>query len=291
LREVVAAHGIGAKKSLGQNFLFDLNLARRIARAAEPCEAAAIVEIGPGPGGLTRALLAEGARKVIAVERDPRCLSALAEIAAAALGRLEIVEADALALDLAPLVGPERPARICANLPYNVATPLLTGWIETAQWPPFFDRLVLMFQREVAERIVATPRERAAYGRLAVLCNWRCTTRILFDVAPAAFTPAPKVTSAIVELVPRAMPLPCDLALLQEVTLAAFGQRRKMLRQSLRALIGSAATELCETAGIVPTARAEEIGIDGFVSLARALAGYRARALLESAPDGTPSSR
>jgi 16S rRNA (adenine1518-N6/adenine1519-N6)-dimethyltransferase len=270
LREVVAAHGIAAKKSLGQNFLFDLNLARRIARAAAPQEAAIIVEIGPGPGGLTRALLAEGARKVIVVERDQRCLSALEDIARAAQGRLEIVAGDALAIDLAGRVGAARPARICANLPYNVATAMLTGWIETEVWPPWFDRLVLMFQKEVAERIVATPRQRAAYGRLGVLCNWRCETRILFEISPAAFTPPPKVTSALVELVPRADPLPCDAAGLGAVTLAAFGQRRKMLRQSLKALVGGDPTEILLDCGIAPTARAEEIDVAGFVRLARA---------------------
>jgi len=271
LREVVARHGLAAKKALGQNFLFDLNLTRRIARAASPLTAATIVEIGPGPGGLTRALLAEGAPKVIAIERDERCLSALAEIAAHCPGRLEVVAGDALEIDLAALVGPSRPARICANLPYNVATALLTRWIETEPWPPWFDRLVLMFQREVAERIVASPAQRAAYGRLAVLCNWRCETRILFDISPAAFTPAPKVTSAVVELTPRAAPLPCPAKLLSEVTQAAFGQRRKMLRQSLKALGRGDATELLARAQIDPTARAEEIDVAGFAALARTL--------------------
>jgi 16S rRNA (adenine1518-N6/adenine1519-N6)-dimethyltransferase len=271
LREVVAAHGIGAKKSLGQNFLFDLNLARRIARAAAPRSAETIVEIGPGPGGLTRALLAEGARKVIAIERDPRCLAALQEIVGVAPGRLDVVEGDALGMDFERLVGAPRPARICANLPYNVATVLLTGWIETGAWPPWFDRLVLMFQKEVAERIVATPRQRAAYGRLAVLCNWRCETRILFEISPAAFTPPPKVTSALVELVPRADPLPCDPSALAAVTQAAFGQRRKMLRQSLKALIGDDVTDVLRACGIAPTSRAEEIDVAGFVALARLL--------------------
>lgn len=274
LREVVAAHGIAARKSLGQNFLFDLNLARRIARAAAPRDAATIVEIGPGPGGLTRALLAEGARKVIAIERDPRCLAALEDIAHACPNRLEIVSGDALRIDLGELVGAARPARICANLPYNVATSLLTTWIEAATWPPWFDRLVLMFQKEVAERIVATPRQRAAYGRLAVLCNWRCQTRILFEVSPAAFTPPPKVTSALVELEPRPDPLLCDAARLAEVTQAAFGQRRKMLRQSLKSLLGGDPSSSLVAAGIAPTARAEEVDVAGFVRLARALAGY-----------------
>lgn len=275
LREVVAAHGLDAKKSLGQNFLFDLNLTRRIARAASPRDAAAVVEIGPGPGGLTRALLAEGAKKIIAIERDDRCLAALGEIAAHYPGRLEIIASDALETDLAALVGSARPARICANLPYNIATALLTRWLESEPWPPWFDRLVLMFQREVAERIVATPTQRAAYGRLAILSNWRCETRILFDISPSAFTPPPKVTSALVELTPRAAPLACAARLLSEVTQAAFGQRRKMLRQSLKSLAGSDAAALLARAQIAPTARAEEIDISGFVALARALEDMR----------------
>ncbi len=275
LREVVAAHGLAAQKSLGQNFLFDLNLTARIARAAGPLEEATIVEIGPGPGGLTRALLAEGARRVIAIERDARCLPALAEIAAYYPGRLEIVEGDALATDIAALVGADRPARVCANLPYNIATALLTGWLEAATWPPVFDRFVLMFQKEVAERIVATPKARADYGRLAVLANWRCTTRILFDVSPAAFTPPPKVTSSVVELVPRAAPLACDVRLLAAVTQAAFGQRRKMLRQSLKSL-GVDALALLARTRIEPTKRAEEIDVAGFVALANGLKEMRA---------------
>jgi 16S rRNA (adenine1518-N6/adenine1519-N6)-dimethyltransferase len=275
LREVAAAHGLLAKKSLGQNFLFDLNLTRRIARAAAPLTRATIVEIGPGPGGLTRALLTEGARKVIAVERDARCLPALAEIANHYLGRLEIIEGDALEVDLGPLVGEASPARVCANLPYNIATALLVRWLETEPWPPWFDRLTLMFQREVAERIVASPVERAAYGRLAVLCNWRCETRILFAVAASAFTPPPAVTSALVELVPRAAPLPCAARFLSEVTQAAFGQRRKMLRQSLKSLAGGDAMSLLLRANIHPTLRAEEIGIEGFVALAQALGDVR----------------
>ena len=275
LREVVAAHGLDARKSLGQNFLFDLNLTRRIARAAAPLDEATIVEIGPGPGGLTRALMAEGARKVIAIERDARCLAALGEIAAHYRGRVEIIAGDALEVDLAALVGGARPARICANLPYNIATALLTRWLESEPWPSWFDRLTLMFQREVAERIVATPLQRAAYGRLAVLSNWRCETRILFDISPSAFTPPPKVTSSLVELTPRAEPLACEARLLSEVTQAAFGQRRKMLRQSLKSLAGSDAAELLVRSGIAPTARAEEIDISGFVALARALEQMR----------------
>jgi 16S rRNA (adenine1518-N6/adenine1519-N6)-dimethyltransferase len=270
LREVVAAHGLNAKKSLGQNFLFDLNLTGKIARAAGPRDAAVIVEIGPGPGGLTRALLSEGAAHVIAIERDARCLAALADIAAHYPGQLTLIEADALGMDLGALVGDRRPARICANLPYNIATVLLASWLETEPWPPWFDRLVLMFQKEVALRIIATPAARADYGRLAVLANWRCATRILFDVPAAAFTPPPKVTSAVVELVPRQNPLPCDVKLLAEVTQAAFGQRRKMLRQSLKSL-GVDPIALLDATGIEPTKRAEEIDVDGFVALARAL--------------------
>jgi 16S rRNA (adenine1518-N6/adenine1519-N6)-dimethyltransferase len=275
LREVVARHGLDARKALGQNFLFDLNLTARIARAAGPLAGATIVEVGPGPGGLTRALLAEGAGKVIAIERDARCLPALAEIAAHYPSRLDIVAGDALEIDLGALLGAARPARICANLPYNIATALLTRWLEGEVWPPWFDRLTLMFQREVAERIVATPAQRAAYGRLAVLCNWRCETRILFDVSPAAFTPPPKVTSSVVELRPREKPLTCEGRLLSAVTQAAFGQRRKMLRQSLKSLGAVDVMALLAEAGIAPTARAEEIGVEGFVVLARALGNAR----------------
>ena len=269
LRDVVASHGLAAKKTLGQNFIFDLNLTGRIARAAGPLAGTRVVEVGPGPGGLTRALLAEGA-EVVAIERDERCLTALAEIAAHYPGRLQILAEDAMSTDFAALCGDGSPTRICANLPYNVATPLLTGWLESEPWPPWFDRLTLMFQREVAERIVATPRERAAYGRLAVLANWRCSTRILFDVPRQSFIPPPNVTSSIVELVPRIAPLPCAARSLSAVTQAAFGQRRKMLRQSLRSL-GVDPAALLEAAGIEPTRRAEEIEIAGFVALAVAL--------------------
>lgn len=273
LRDIVRKYGLSAKKSLGQNFLFDLNLTGRIARAAGPLEDATIVEVGPGPGGLTRALLTEGAGKVIAIERDERCVAALGEIAAAYPGRLNVVAADALALDIAALVrehAPRGPVRICANLPYNIGTALLVRWIETEPWPPWFDRLTLMFQREVAERVVATPADRANYGRLAVLCAWRTEARILFDVPARAFTPPPKVHSAVVELVPRRQPLPCDARALVSVTQAAFGQRRKMLRQSLRSLPNTNATELLERAGLDPTRRAEEVDLQGFVALARA---------------------
>ncbi len=271
LREVVARHGLDARKALGQNFLFDLNLTAKIARAAGPLEGATIVEIGPGPGGLTRALLAQGAGRVIAIERDARCLPALAEIAAHYPGRLTVIAGDALETDAAALVrahGLGGPARICANLPYNIATQLLAGWIEAEPWPSVFDRYVLMFQKEVALRIVATPRERADYGRLAVLCGWRTRARILFDVPPAAFTPPPKVTSSVVELVPNPEPLACDARALSRVTQAAFGQRRKMLRQSLKSLGDAGA--LLAAAGIEETKRAEEVDVAGFVALARA---------------------
>jgi 16S rRNA (adenine1518-N6/adenine1519-N6)-dimethyltransferase len=275
LREVVARHGLDARKALGQNFLFDLNLTARIARAAGPLEGVAVVEVGPGPGGLTRALLAAGARRVIAIERDERALPALAEIGAHWPGRLEVIAADALAVRPETLIAKANGARlrICANLPYNIATPLLTGWLEAESWPPFFDRLVLMFQREVALRIVATPDERADYGRLGVLAGWRTQARILFDVPPAAFTPPPKVTSSVVELVPRPAPDPCDARVLSALTQATFGQRRKMVRQSLKSFAASRGLELVALlaeAGLKPTMRAEEVPVAGFAALARA---------------------
>jgi 16S rRNA (adenine1518-N6/adenine1519-N6)-dimethyltransferase len=269
LREVIRRHGLTAKKSLGQNFLLDLNLTARIARAAGPLEGATAVEIGPGPGGLTRALLAEGAKRVIAVERDRRAVAALQEIAAHYPGRLEIVEGDALIFN-ARNHGIAAPARVVANLPYNIATALLVGWLTAEPWPPWYEALVLMFQREVAERIVAKPGSKT-YGRLSVLAGWRCEAKILFHVSPRAFVPAPKVTSALVRLIPRAAPLPCDAAALQKVTEAAFGQRRKMLRQSLKSL-GGDTTALLDAADIAPTARAEEIAVEGFVKLARNIA-------------------
>jgi 16S rRNA (adenine1518-N6/adenine1519-N6)-dimethyltransferase len=269
LREVIRRHGLAAKKSLGQNFLLDLNLTARIARAGGALDGVTAVEIGPGPGGLTRALLAEGAARVIAVERDARAIAALAEIAAHYSGRLSVVEGDALEFDAPAHLAGGR-ARVIANLPYNIATALLVDWLTAEPWPPWYDALVLMFQREVAERIVAAPGGKA-YGRLSVLAGWRCDARIMFDVAPSAFVPRPKVTSAVVRLVPRAAPLPCDAQALQRVTEAAFGQRRKMLRQSLKTL-GRDPLALLETAGIAPTARAEEIPVAGFVKLARAFA-------------------
>jgi 16S rRNA (adenine1518-N6/adenine1519-N6)-dimethyltransferase len=268
LREVISRHGLRAKRSLGQNFLLDLNLTARIARAAGPFGDTTVVEIGPGPGGLTRALLAQGARLVIAVERDQRATPALAQIAERYPGRLDVVAADALTFDPSSRLGGAR-ARIVANLPYNIATVLLISWLTLEPWPPWYDRLVLMFQREVAERIAARPGSKS-YGRLSVLAGWRSEARILFDVAASAFVPMPKVTSTLVELVPRPAPLHCDAQALQRVTQAAFGQRRKMLRQSLRSL-GVDPLGLLAAAGIAETARAEEISIEGFVALARAL--------------------
>jgi 16S rRNA (adenine1518-N6/adenine1519-N6)-dimethyltransferase len=267
LRDVIRQHGLSAKKSLGQNFLLDLNLTGRIARAAGPLEGATVIEIGPGPGGLTRALLAEGARQVIAVERDRRAIAALGEIAAHYPDRLEIVAGDALEFDVpAGLAG--RPVRIVANLPYNIATALLVSWLTIEPWPPWYDRMVLMFQREVAERIVAPPGSKT-YGRLSVLAGWRTKAKILFDVHPSNFVPQPKVTSSVVEFIPRPVPMPSDRGLLARVSEAAFGQRRKMLRQSLRTLTADP-LPLLAAANIAPTARAEEIPVEGFVALARA---------------------
>ncbi|HTZ01634.1 MAG TPA: 16S rRNA (adenine(1518)-N(6)/adenine(1519)-N(6))-dimethyltransferase RsmA [Xanthobacteraceae bacterium] len=269
LREVIRRHGLNAKKSLGQNFLFDLNLASRIARSAGPLAGVTVVEVGPGPGGLTRALLALGAAKVVAVERDERAIAALQEIAALYPGRLDIVSADALTFDPAPHL-PSTPARIIANLPYNIATALLVGWLSIEPWPPWYDAAVLMFQREVAERIVAAPGSKD-YGRLSVLVQWRCEARIMFDVNAAAFVPPPKVTSSLVRIVPRTAPLACERKLLERVTQAAFGQRRKMLRQSLKSL-GADTLGLIAQAGLDPTSRAEDISVAGFVALAQALA-------------------
>jgi 16S rRNA (adenine1518-N6/adenine1519-N6)-dimethyltransferase len=267
LRDVIRRHGLTAKKSLGQNFLLDLNLTSRIARAAGPLERVTVVEVGPGPGGLTRALLAQGAQRVIAIERDPRAIEALKEVAEYYPGRLELIEGDALEFNPAPHLSGAK-AVVVANLPYNIATPLLIGWLSAEPWPPWYDRLILMFQREVAERIVAPPGSKT-YGRLSVLTTWRTESRILFDIAPSAFVPAPKVTSSVVELRPRTAPLACDRGMLERVTEAAFGQRRKMLRQSLKSLDVDPASLLNE-AGIEPTARAEQIPMEGFVALARA---------------------
>ena len=270
LRETIRRHGLSARKSLGQNFLLDLNLTGRIARAAGPLAGVTVVEIGPGPGGLTRALLAEGARRVIAIERDERAIAALDEIAAHYPGCLTTVAGDALTIDVGPLLD-GGPTRIAANLPYNIATALLIGWLTVEPWPPWYDRMVLMFQREVAERIVAEPGTKS-YGRLSVLARWRTRPKILFDIAPSAFVPPPKVTSSVVELVPRAEPFSCDRRALERVTAAAFGQRRKMLRASLKSL-GRDPVPLLENAGLDPTARAEDIPVEGFVALARGLTG------------------
>ncbi|HXQ84197.1 MAG TPA: 16S rRNA (adenine(1518)-N(6)/adenine(1519)-N(6))-dimethyltransferase RsmA [Xanthobacteraceae bacterium] len=272
LREVIRQHGLVARKSLGQNFLFDLNLAARIARAGGPLAGATVLEVGPGPGGLTRALLSLGATRIIAVERDDRAIAALQEIAALYPDRLEIIAADALTFDPRPRLG-RGPVRIIANLPYNIATALLVNWLSAEPWPPWYDSAVLMFQREVAERIVAAPGSKS-YGRLSVFAQWRCEARILFDINASAFVPPPKVKSSLVRFVPRAEPLACGRALLEAVTQAAFGQRRKMLRQSLRAL-GADVPALLAAAGLDATARAEDISVEGFVLLARALALQR----------------
>ncbi|MDH3262408.1 MAG: 16S rRNA (adenine(1518)-N(6)/adenine(1519)-N(6))-dimethyltransferase RsmA [Paracoccaceae bacterium] len=269
LREVIARHGLVARKALGQNFLLDLNLTAKIARLAGDLSQADVLEVGPGPGGLTRGLLAEGARRVLAVEKDARCLPALAEIAAAYPGRLEVVNADALGVDAAARLTP--PVKVVANLPYNVGTELLVRWLSPASWPPFWESLTLMFQKEVAERIVAGPGGKA-YGRLAVLAQWRSEPRIVMTLPPEAFTPPPKVSSAVVHI--HALPaprFPADPALLTKVVAAAFNQRRKMLRASLRGLAPDIEARLA-AAGLNPTARAEEIPVEGFAALARELA-------------------
>lgn len=264
LREVIARHGLAARKALGQHFLLDLNLTARIARAAGPLEAGITIEVGPGPGGLTRALLDSGAGRVVAIERDERCLAALAEIADAFPGRLTIVAGDALEIDAAAIGAP--PRRIVANLPYNISTALLLRWLRRID---AFESLTLMFQKEVVDRLTAAPRS-ADYGRLTVITRWLCEVRPLFNVAQQAFTPPPKVVSSVVRLVPRPQPLaPADFATLERVTAAAFGQRRKMLRSSLKAL-GDADALLAAT-GLPPTARAEELGVEDFCALARAV--------------------
>lgn len=273
LREVIAAHGLSARKALGQNFLMDLNLTGRIARSAGDLAACDVLEIGPGPGGLTRALLAEGARHVVAIERDDRCLPALAEIAAAWPGRLTVLPGDALAVDPLPHLTP--PVRIVANLPYNVGTELLVRWLTPAAWPPFWESLTLMFQREVAERIVAPPGGKA-YGRLSLLAQWRCEARISFEIPPRAFTPPPKVTSAVVQLNRLPAPrFPAEPAVLSRVVALAFGQRRKMLRASLKPL-GPEVPGWLAAAGIPETERAEQVSLEAFCALSRLVAGARA---------------
>jgi 16S rRNA (adenine1518-N6/adenine1519-N6)-dimethyltransferase len=268
LCEVIAAHGLAPRKSLGQNFLLDLNLTAKIARQAGDLSGADVLEVGPGPGGLTRALLAGGARKVLAIEKDPRCLPALAEIAAAHPGRLEVVQGDALSVDAAARLTP--PIRVVANLPYNVGTELLVRWLTPPRWPPFWQSLTLMFQREVAERIVATPGSKA-YGRLALLAAWRCDARIVMTLPPAAFTPPPKVSSAVVHLTALPEPrYPADAAVLQRVVAMAFNQRRKMLRAALRGLCPDI-EDVLTAAGIRPTDRAETLTLEQFCTLARAV--------------------
>ena len=269
LREVIAAHGLSARKSLGQNFLLDLNLTAKIARQAGDLTQTDVLEIGPGPGGLTRGLLASGARKVLAVEKDARCIPALEEIAAAYPGKLEIVEGDALEVD--PLRHLTPPIRIVANLPYNVGTELLVRWLTPPKWPPFWHSLTLMFQREVAERIVAQPGSKA-YGRLAVLAQWRSEARIVMSLPPGAFTPPPKVSSAVVHLTALPAPrYPADPAVLSRVVAAAFNQRRKMLRAALKGLAPDIEDTL-KAAGLNPTDRAEQVPLEGFCALARELA-------------------
>lgn len=267
LREIIAKYGLSAKKSLGQNFLLDLNLTGRIARAAGPLDGVSVYEVGPGPGGLTRALLAEGAAHVLAVEQDTRAIPALEEVRAAFGNRLTIREADALSFDPAPHLSP--PARIVANLPYNIGTALLINWLSAEPWPPWFDRMVLMFQKEVAERIVAQPGSKT-YGRLSVLSQWRCHVRRAFDIEPRAFTPPPSVVSTVVTFAPKTDARPLPVSAVEKVTAAAFGQRRKMIRASLKPLAGGKCTveAVLEKAGIPGTKRAEELSVDQFLDLA-----------------------
>jgi len=266
LRDVIARHGLDAKKALGQNFLLDLNLTQKVARNAGSLEGVTVIEVGPGPGGLTRAILALGAKKVIAIERDPRCLPALQEIADHYPGRLEVIEGDALKTDFESLA-PGEPVKIISNLPYNVGTQLLVNWLLPDQWPPFWQSLTLMFQKEVGQRIVAREDDNH-YGRLGVLCGWRTEAHMAFDIPPQAFTPPPKVTSTVVHLVPIEKPLPCDPDKLEKATQAAFGQRRKMLRQSLKPIGGEA---LLARAEIDPQRRAETLSVEEFCRIANLL--------------------
>ena len=266
LREVIAKHGLDALKSLGQNFLLDLNITQKVARHAGKLDDALVVEIGPGPGGLTRALLALDAKHVIAIERDRRAIPALMEISDHYPGRLTVIEGDALTTDIAALAKPGMPLKIVANLPYNIGTQLLVNWL-TVPWPPFWNSLTLMFQKEVGERIVARAGE-DHYGRLGVLCGWLTHAEMMFDLSPQAFTPPPKVTSTVVHIEPNLKPLPCSLAKLERVTHAAFGQRRKMLRQSLKPLGGEA---LLNRAEIDPSRRAETLDVEEFCRIANLL--------------------
>ena len=269
LRDVIASYDLVAKRQLGQNFLLDLNLTAKIARLAGDLAGSDVLEIGPGPGGLTRGLLVEGARRVVAVEKDPRCIAALQEISAAYPGRLDVVEGDAMQIDMAALLSP--PVRIAANLPYNVGTELLIRWLTPKIWPPFWTSMTLMFQREVALRITAKPGD-DHYGRLAILCQWRSDAKIVMHLPPEAFTPAPKVHSAVVHLTRLEAPrFAADAKTLSRVVAAAFGQRRKMLRSSLKPL-GGDVEALLKAANIPPTARAEEIELERFCALARSVA-------------------
>ncbi len=268
LREVIATHGLTARKSMGQNFLLDLNLTAKIARQAGDLTGYDILEIGPGPGGLTRGLLAQGARRVVAIEKDTRCLAALAEIAQTYPDQLNVLNADALDFDVLQHLTP--PIRVVSNLPYNIGTELLVRWLTPAKWPPFWDSLTLMFQKEVAQRIVAQPGSKA-YGRLAILSQWRAETRIVMELPPAAFTPPPKVHSAVVHLNARAEPLfPADAKTLSRVVASAFNQRRKMLRSALKAVAPDIEDRII-AAGLKPTDRAEQVSIEGFCALARQL--------------------
>lgn len=268
LRQVIETHGLAAKKSLGQNFLLDLNLTAKIARLSGDNTGHDVLEIGPGPGGLTRGLLAEGARKVLAIEKDERCLAALTEVSEAYPGKLTVLSGDAL--DINPLDHLTAPIRVAANLPYNVGTELLVRWLTPPIWPPFWDTLTLMFQREVAQRITATPGSKA-YGRLAILAQWRADARIVLNLPPEAFSPPPKVSSAVVHLTALPAPrYPADAKMLQHVTATAFNQRRKMLRASLKGLSADIEDHL-NAADIKPTDRAEQIDLERFCALARSL--------------------
>jgi len=269
LRDVITTHELSAKKSLGQNFLLDLNLTAKIARQAGDLSGSDVLEIGPGPGGLTRGLLAEGARRVLAIEKDPRCLPALAEISEAYPGKLQVINGDALAID--PLEYLTPPIKVAANLPYNVGTELLVRWLTPKQWPPYWTSLTLMFQKEVAERIVAKPGTKA-YGRLAILAQWRADAEIVIELPPQAFTPPPKVSSAVVHLKALSTPrFEADAAVLSRVVAAAFNQRRKMLRASLKGTAPDIEGHL-NAVGIPPTERAEQIGLEAFCALARSIA-------------------
>jgi 16S rRNA (adenine1518-N6/adenine1519-N6)-dimethyltransferase len=273
VREVIAQHGLAAKKSLGQNFLLDLNLTSRIARSPGSLEGFHVLEIGPGPGGLTRAILAAGADHLTAIEMDERCLPALADIEAHYPGKLTVLRGDALTIDMSALAK-GRPTHIIANLPYNVASPLIIGWLQSEPWPPWFASITVMVQREYAERLAATPAQRKDYGRLSVLTALRAEARILFNVPPSAFVPQPKIMSSVVQLMPRMDAPRFEMSVLENLTRAAFGQRRKMLRQSLKGIGDPAA--LLEACGISPEKRAEEISPDDFLAMVRVLEARKA---------------